>query len=284
MKAQKKSIAIICITVLFTTFYFTNCKKERVKPIISDSTSISEDLAENSSSRTIPNYSGREIFRGIFFLRGAFKAEILSYSNVNPYYDFTTAQLATLDGVHNTILNQLEIDNPNIFNTLKTEIKSGVPSRINISLDNCAKAFAIALKKIPSLTNGAKVKPNSPFIKKESTIYSSSSTNGILISNPELLCDNALCEPQIQGFAVGMVFFFAAAVHNTVALTANALAAASVAAAIGLWVWKYKYFWGGSASYVVPVGVPGNIPVEYRKLYDLKYDAFIQDISTIYTR
>lgn len=282
---KNKFFYLAATSTLVLALYFTSCKKESIKPLTTSEvqSSVSSDDLKFASRQNAPIYSGEEIFEGIFLIKGDFKEEIECYKNVDPYYNFSTAEKTVLQNFQATIINNMKADNPNVFSDLKTEVESGVASRIDAALDATAKIFFSSLSRTKEYSEYAKLKANESFITKGSNNFNNVQTNDVLINNNDLLCSNGLCEPQQAGAAVAVVVvaYFAAAVHNTAAVTVNVVAAANVAAAVAVAIWKYKYFWSSSQS-VQPNTPLSQFPIEHRKLVTLQYDKFISDIAKIY--
>ncbi|MFN7910401.1 MAG: hypothetical protein ACK5QC_01175 [Bacteroidota bacterium] len=282
---NKKLVYLAAATALVAALIVTSCKKESIKPTtISESqNSIKSDNLSLNARQNAPLYTGEQIFEGIFLISGDFKDEIDCYKNSDPYYNFNAAQKVVLQNFQTTIINNMKASNPTVFSDLKTEIESGVASRIDASLDATAKIFFAALSRTREYSEYAKLQSNESFINKNSNNFNNVQTNDILINNADLLCSNGLCEPQQAGAAVAVVVvvYFAAAVHNTAAVTVNVVAAANLAAAVAVAIWKYKYFWSGSAS--IQSNTPlSQYPNEHKKLVTLQYDKFVSDLAKIY--
>jgi hypothetical protein len=282
---SKKLVYFAASTILLAALVVTSCKKESAKPITISETQNSlksEDLNLHARQNA-PSYTGEQIFEGIFFISGDFKNEIDCYKNTDPYYNFSPADKAGLQNFQASIINNMKVDNPSVFTNLKTEIESGVASRIDAALDATAKILFKSMSRTKEYSEYVKLKANETFISKNSNSFNDVQTNDVLIDNADLLCANGLCEPQQAGAAIAVVVavYFVAAVHNTAAVTVNVVAAAAVAAAVSLWVWKYKHFWSGSAS-IQPSTPLSQYPNEHKKLVTLQYDKFVSDLAKIY--
>lgn len=272
--------SIFCVSIAI----YSSCNKSNIQPtVVSEPTSTSTEPNKNQLSRNSASYTGEDIFNGIFFIKGKFKNEIASYHGVHIYNGLTQEQNTAIEDLHERIIAKIKVLDEKAFDAFKLEIQSGSAARTDAAMDRMAVLFYKAMSQMPEYGEVAKLNTDEAFVSKESDKFSSVSTNSVLITNPDLLCNNSLCNPANKVttvvFGVAVVAIFAVAIHNTAAVTVNVLAAANAAAAVYLAVWKYKYFWSSAAF---EVGPASDFPAQYRKLHSLRYEDFVEDIASIY--
>ena len=221
-----------------------------------------EKNSSNLELRSSKEFDGQDYFIGIFF-------GVNSYGQTLNFHNSVNSQFATLSGAEqkqilaktNDLVSEIQEDNPYFFSNFYREIESKDPIRIQTAIGTGSKMLYEHLELLyPGIESEIKKMNDeiaSVAMDKEGNIdkekaqtviskYESILSNNILSNNE----DNV----QALGFAIVWAVYAAAAVHNTIALTANV--AVVGAAAIYLAV----TFWGPGLSPVGPAD--DSLPIE----------------------
>lgn len=282
MKIKKTFSNYYVNLLMVATILIVSCqKKETITP---------HNLQNNHSAlnlkiqNTTSNYSGAEMFRGIFFMNGSFFNKIKAYKDVNIYVGLSQAQMTDAHALQDKIIDQMNMQNSTFFDEFKVELKSNSCTRIDKALDNAVVTFITAISTMPEFAEVVTMNAAEPIIHKNKTSaapqsYNDLSADSILINNPELLNQNPLVNNQPQtsvAVALVAVVYVAAAVHNTVAVTGFVVAAGVAAVYAAAVLWVGKWCWSGALTVQ-----NSDLPVGIRKLNGLKYEHFVKNLCDI---
>jgi SdpC family antimicrobial peptide len=223
---------------------------------------ISEEA--NDLMKRGANYTGEDIFRGIFFLEGKFVNEIPSLYNakverdiiienpmfVSSYPELSEQYLNQEAGLENdSLVLKIRELNPNIFTELKSSILSKDPYKVKDKLEDCALLLKSALltnekvekniKVIKDGKNRGGIDPkNYDFTVKEDVERYNSDMTSFLENDPEY-------SSEMQNETAALAIVFLVTFFVLVAFIAYLLAAIGGDAVvfIGNFLWIYNVNW-----------------------------------------
>lgn len=225
--------------------------------LIVQSCSVNETLDQhtvtdrNIEFRSSNNFNGQDYFVGVFFGTNAYGSTLNFHNSVNSKF----ATLSAEEQQHinlkiNELVEAIDTDNPDFFNQFSLEIESKDPIRIQTIIGEGSKKIYDHLELLyPGMkTELQEMQEEISNVAIDSDGNIDQEEADTIIGNYEdILSNNILSnnEDNVQafGFAIVWAVYAAAAVHNTIALTANV--AVVGAAAIYLAV----TFWGPGLSY-----------------------------------
>ncbi len=215
------------------------------------------------------NYTGEDIFRGIFFLEGRFVNEIPSLYNakverdiiienpmfVSSYPELSEQYLNREAGLENdSLVLKIRELNPNIFTELKSSILSKDPYQVKDKLEDCALLLKSALltnekvekniKVIKDGKNRGGIDPkNYDFTVKEDVERYNSDMTSFLENDPEY-------SSEMQNETAALAIVFLVTFFALVAFIAYLLAAIGGDAVvfIGNFLWIYNVNWVENVS------------------------------------
>ncbi len=99
--------------------------------------SLTHSCSDDENISTFKNnYTGKELFKGILFARGVVAENLSSIKNSYSYY--ASNKIENEEKI-NEILNYIEINNPNYFESFKNKLSTKNPLLIRESLENASK-------------------------------------------------------------------------------------------------------------------------------------------------
>ncbi|CAF3227160.1 unnamed protein product [Rotaria sp. Silwood2] len=281
VRTKKKSTNYIAIVAIAVIVLIVSCAKESPTPAKAtiDITSL--------QFKSGHGYSGEDMFRGIFFMNGAFFPEITTYDGVDLYAGLSDTIVDSALVLQNKIIVAINNSHSTFFSDFETELKSGSCTRIDKALDNAVTTFITTVNTMPEFGDLVKMQTGETVIHKEMSptsayAFTDTPSDSLLINNPELLMQNSLVNsqgpPQLSAaVALVAVVYIAVAVHNTVAVTGFVAGVGVAAVYLAVVLWTGKWCWSGALT-----GVPsGDIPSNISKLNGLHYETFVSDLSNI---
>lgn len=195
---------------------------------------------DSSTSPETSQFSGKEVFEGVFFSSNTFAHKINSYNeNVNAFKGMSSTQRAEFDASLSTLLTSIEKNDPQFFEDFKSEILSRDHQRIKKAIIGGGKQLYTHLEVL--YPNAYKVVDK----VKEDFASGEIASNGVLDRNKleakseeyrDLLTNNMITSESGREAACSFVLvcavYFVLAVHNQVAVTFNVAAAITVAVAV----------------------------------------------------
>lgn len=253
-RKHSKKIAL----VLLSSFIFVNCSQQ------DDNINTSNKDNNSILQRSGQIYTGEELFKSIFFGQGEFAKNISMYEDItNQYEQGGMVKESLFLERFDTFVQKVTNTNPTFFNDFQTNINSGNPLVIQESLktgyskiyDHMDTLFPELLQVIDSFDGNSEVqailsKEESQITVEEQQFLTSKAQEYMALVSP---CGPLFC-----------VAYFALAVHNTAALTANIY----VYLGYKLWGPKLDSYKGGK-----------NVSFE-RTADNLKFEVLINDIVT----
>lgn len=195
---------------------------------------------DSTVSPEVSQFSGKEIFEGVFFSSNTFAQKINSYKeNVAGLEGMSTKQRGEFDESLSKLMISIEQNNPQFFENFKGEILSKDHHRIKKAIIDGGKELYNNLEIL--YPNAYKVVDK----VKEDFVSGEIKTDGQLDRNKleskseeylELLDHNMITSESGReaacSFVLVCVAYFVLAVHNQVAVTFNVAAAITVAVAV----------------------------------------------------
>ncbi len=227
------------LILFITIFTFHSCNESLV---ISDSNSLTTQSRTN-------NLSSQDVVKFIFLGYGPLTEKLnLINSNFNSSIALNSPEL---DLKFLKLKNIIDCKNPNFFNELEIALKTEDPEKLSellgyVSIWSFENMLLIAPEYYTMLEEIGEGLENSQFINPDSTINLNLLSDAYRTKNAELLNGLELVESENAFWctAVAVTCYAAAAVHNTVAVTANAAVAASLAVAVAVKVYYAKDYVG----------------------------------------
>jgi hypothetical protein len=194
------------------------------------------------AQESVPDFSGEEIFAGVFFSSGEFAKKIPSYrDNVNALETMNPEQKAAYDKSLAELLNAIKTKNPEFFTYFKTSVMSKDHQVIEKAIINGGKEIYANIKilypnfeqlfeRIESDYKSGEIVTDGKVDKKK--IETKKDEYFGLVKENMISSKSGKQELVPCTFALVCVAYFVLAVHNQVALTFNVAAALTVAVAV----------------------------------------------------
>lgn len=239
MEKIRKNARTISI-VLCANLMFSSCvnRSEEILNEKSDA-SVEKTLVNNLSARNAQEFTGEELFSAIFFAYGDFARKISLYDEVIANYDSGKMIDENLFiSRYAQFVSDVKASNPNYFNDFKRDINTKDHFVIQNAIKNGSIEIYNHLDAIfPELNTVLSRLDEDPQVQaiynKEGDI-TSEEKQLIASKTQEIMAELIPCGPTV------CVAYFAFAVHNTAAITANLAAIAAAAIYLGVKLWGPK--------------------------------------------
>lgn len=114
--------------------------------------SNSDSVVNSQSSESANNYSGVDLFKGIFFSEGAVASKLANYEKFEKLkVQFTEEQRIAFIKLQNDLIKEIFKNNPNYFSKFEKSIKSGNQIIIRKELESSKQVLKDAVQKITNI-------------------------------------------------------------------------------------------------------------------------------------
>lgn len=195
---------------------------------------------QDTSASVRSKFTGEEMFQGIFFAHGEFAAKIPSLNKfVQAARDYSEEDRQEVERMVGKLCNTIKTQDPTFFDQFERRISSKNHQEISSAIKDGSIAIYNNIELIfPGITKVIKE------MEKDATTKTGKFEVAKIEANydkyAELLNNNMLgsgLEKAPCSWAVACVYYAALAAHNTIAVTANIVAAGAIFVYLGVKLW-----------------------------------------------
>ncbi|MCD9618827.1 hypothetical protein [Chryseobacterium gleum] len=235
------------ISVLLTLNLFLASCSNSIDDALGNSTENSkiEKGSNGLSSKMAQEYSGEELFEGIFFAYGDFAKNIPSHKEIVEKINAAPAdQKELFNERFSNFVKSVKTKDADYFDNFKKDILSADNSNIQNAIKNGSihiyENVAVILPEFQPIMDKLEQDEELQNMVAEGGEISQEDLNNLNVKYQKFLAENYDVEMTPCSWAVACFYYAALAVHNTVAVTANLAIAGAVAIYLGVTWWGPK--------------------------------------------
>ncbi|MEJ5049614.1 hypothetical protein WH221_07225 [Chryseobacterium culicis] len=235
------------VSVLLTLNVFLASCSNSIDDALGNSpeNSKTEKNLNGVSSKMAQEYSGEELFEGIFFAYGDFAKNIESHKEIVEKVNAAPADQKDLFNKRfSNFVKSVKTKDADYFENFKKEILSGDNSNIQNAIKNGSihiyENVAIILPEFQPIMDKLEQDEELQNMVAEGGEISPEDLKNLNVKYQKFLAQNYDVEAIPCSWAVACFYYAALAIHNTVAVTANLAVAGAVAIYLGVTWWGPK--------------------------------------------
>ncbi|MBP1163170.1 MULTISPECIES: hypothetical protein [unclassified Chryseobacterium] len=235
------------VSVLLTLNVFLASCSNSIDDALGNSpeNSKTEKNLNGLSSKMAQEYSGEELFEGIFFAYGDFAKNIESHKEIVEKVNAAPADQKDLFNKRfSNFVKSVKTKDADYFENFKKEILSGDNSNIQNAIKNGSihiyENVAIILPEFQPIMDKLEQDEELQNMVAEGGEISPEDLKNLNVKYQKFLAQNYDVEAIPCSWAVACFYYAALAIHNTVAVTANLAVAGAVAIYLGVTWWGPK--------------------------------------------
>ncbi|WP_454045219.1 hypothetical protein [Chryseobacterium sp. Marseille-Q8038] len=235
------------VSVLLTLNVFLASCSNSIDDALGNSpeNSKTEKNLNGISSKMAQEYSGEELFEGIFFAYGDFAKNIESHKEIVEKVNAAPADQKDLFNKRfSNFVKSVKTKDADYFENFKKEILSGDNSNIQNAIKNGSihiyENVAIILPEFQPIMDKLEQDEELQNMVAEGGEISQEDLKNLNVKYQKFLAQNYDVEAIPCSWAVACFYYAALAIHNTVAVTANLAVAGAVAIYLGVTWWGPK--------------------------------------------